>query len=83
MKGFHGHPAWNRSIWRATVSDIGIAWTRFGSKDPDYELEILGDGREAVNPVRRLYLRIKHATRASMLRRVASRGLRLKDHDRL
>jgi hypothetical protein len=42
--------------------DIGIAWARFGSKDPDYELEMRGDGREEVNPVRRLYLRIKRAT---------------------
>jgi hypothetical protein len=72
VKGFHGHPAWNRSIWRETASDIGIARARFGSKDPDYELEMLEDGHEEVNLVRRLYLRIKRATRASMLRRVAS-----------
>jgi hypothetical protein len=25
VKGFHGHPAWNRSISRETASDIGIA----------------------------------------------------------
>jgi hypothetical protein len=34
----------------AIASDFGIAWPRFGSKHPDYELEILCPVRRNLTP---------------------------------